>query len=146
LTQATASIFEDDMKKIRLTVYLDPKVHESLRSYAGTRRQPLSIMAEAAVAAFVDPEQRETAMVRRLGRIERQLDRLSRDTNISVEAFMVYVWLWLGANPPLPEQVAVAARASATERYDQFMETLGQRLAGNSKTSARLGGSDVAAN
>jgi len=86
-------------------------------------------MAEAAVAAFVDPEQKEIATLRRLGKTERQLDRLTRDSNISGEAFMVYVWLWLAANPPLPETVAVAARASATERYDEFMETLGRRLA-----------------
>ena len=122
------------MKKIRMTVYLDPKTYDQLCAYAGSRRQPLSIMAEAAVAAFVDPEQKEAGTTRRLGRIERQLERLARDTNISVEAFMVYVWLWLGANPPLPEQVAAAARASATERYDQFMETLGQRLATNSRS------------
>ncbi|HTM82235.1 CopG family transcriptional regulator [Asticcacaulis sp.] len=117
------------MKKIRVTVYLEPGVYANLRAYAASRRQPLSVMAEAAVAAFVDPEQREAVMVRKLGAIERQLDRMKRDANISIEAFMVYVWLWLGANPPLPEQAAVAARASATERYDQFMETLGQRLA-----------------
>lgn len=117
------------MKKIRLSIYLEPAVYDKLCAYAGSRRKPLSIMAEAAVAAFVDPEQREAVTLRRLGRIERQLDRLARDSNISIEAFMVYIWLWLGANPPLPEQVAVAARASATERYDQFMETLGQRLA-----------------
>ncbi|WP_438846339.1 CopG family transcriptional regulator [Asticcacaulis taihuensis] len=117
------------MKKIRMTIYLDPAVYDDLRAYAGSRRQPLSIMAEAAVAAFVNPEQRELAIVRKLGAIERQLDRMKRDANISIEAFMVYVWLWLGANPPLPEQAAIAARASATERYDQFMETLGQRLA-----------------
>lgn len=126
------------MKKIRLTVYLDPSVHDNLCAYAGARRQPLSIMAEAAVAAFVDPKQREADTVRRLGRIERQLDRLARDSNISVEAFMVFVWLWLSANPPLPEQVAAAAKASATERYDQFMESLGQRLASNAKTLARI--------
>lgn len=126
------------MKKIRMTVYLEPKTYDQLRAYAGSRRQPLSVMAEAAVAAFVDLEQKKAGTTRRLGRIERQLERLARDTNISVEAFMVYVWLWLGANPPLPEQVAAAARASATERYDQFMETLGQRLATNTKTVSRL--------
>lgn len=126
------------MKKMRMTVYLDPKTYDQLSAYAGSRRQPLSIIAEAAVAAFVDPEQKEAGMSRRLGRIERQIERLTRDTNISVEAFMVYIWLWLGANPPLPEQVAAAARASATERYDQFMETLGQRLAANTKTVSRL--------
>lgn len=126
------------MKKVRMTVYLDPKTYDQLYAYAGSRRQPLSIMAEAAVSAFVDPEQKEAGMARRLGRIERQVERLARDTNISVEAFMVYIWLWLGANPPLPEQAAAAARASATERYDQFMETLGQRLAANTRTVSRL--------
>ncbi len=126
------------MKKVRMTVYLDPKTYDQLCAYAGSRRQPMSIMAEAAVAAFVDPEQKEAGTVRRLGRIERQLDRLARDTNISVEAFMVYVWLWLSANPPLPEQAAAAARASATERYDQFMETLGQRLASNTRAMTQV--------
>lgn len=92
------------MKKIRMTVYLEPKTYDQLRAYAGSRRQPLSVMAEAAVAAFVDPEQKEAGTTRRLGRIERQLERLARDTNISVEAFMVYVWLWLGANPPFPSR------------------------------------------
>ena len=124
------------MKKIRMTVYLDPEVYDDLRAYAGNRRQPMSITAEAAVAAFVNPEQRELAIVRKLGAIERQLDRMKRDANISIEAFMVYVWLWLGANPPLPEQAAIAARASATERYDQFMETLGQRLAAGDRSQA----------
>jgi len=132
------------MKKIRLTVYLDPKVFDNLKAHAGARRQPLSIMAEAAVAAFVDPAQQEAATLRRLGRIERQLERLSRDSNISMEAFMVYIWLWLSANPPLPEPDALAARASATERYDQFMETLGQRLAKGAATTARLSTPDLA--
>ena len=128
------------MKKIRMTVYLEPKVYDDLRSYAGARRQPLSIMAEAAVAAFVDPEQKEIAVLRRLGRVERQLDRLVRDANISIEAFTLYVWLWLSANPPLPETAASAARASATERYDQFMETLGQRLASTKPNRRQLQG------
>jgi len=126
------------MKKIRMTVYLEPKVHDNLVAYAGARRQPLSIMAEAAVAAFVDPEQREVATQRRLGRIERQLDRLARDANISIEAFTVFVWLWLTANPPVPDDAAAAARASATLRYDQFMETVGQRLAAARPISSRL--------
>ncbi|ESQ83755.1 hypothetical protein [Asticcacaulis benevestitus] len=121
-----------------MTVYLDPKVYDQLRAYASSRRQPLSIMAESAIAAFVDPEQREMAMVRKLGAIERQLERCRRDANISLEAFMVYVWLWLGANPPLPEQAALAARASTTKRYDQFMETLGQRLAKGEGAQSRF--------
>jgi predicted transcriptional regulator len=121
---------ETDMKKIRLTVYLSRDVHDKLKVYAGSRQQPLSIMAEAGIAAFVDTDQRDATVVRRLASMERKLERLHRDSNISIEGFMVFVWMWLSANPPLAEHIAASARASATERYDQFMETLGQRLAG----------------
>ncbi len=125
------------MKKVRLTVYLDPTVYDNLRAYAAARRQPMSISGEAAIAAFVDPDQRDADTTRRLGRIERQLERLARDSNISLEAFMVYLWLWLGANPPFPDALTAAARASVAERYDQFMETLGQRLASGKASSFR---------
>lgn len=117
------------MKKVRLTVYLDPAIHDRLTAYALGRRQPMSIIAEAAVASFVDPVQQEASQARRLGRIERQIDRLVRDANISIESFALFIWLWLCANPPLPEHAAAVAQASATERYDQFVEKLGQRLA-----------------
>lgn len=125
------------MRKVRMTIYLEPDVHAHLADYAARRRQPLSIMVEAAVAAFVDPDARETQIIRRLSRIDRQLEKLSRDTNISIEGFFVFIWLWLAANPPNPEPDA-ATRASVTERYDRYMETLGQRLARGAKSSDRL--------
>jgi predicted transcriptional regulator len=125
------------MKKIRMTIYLEPDVHAHLADYAARRRQPLSIMVEAAVAAFVDPESREAQITRRLSRMDRQLEKLSRDTNISVEAFFVFIWLWLSANPANPEPDA-ATRASVTERYDRYMDALGQRLAKGGKGSDRL--------
>lgn len=94
-------------------------------------------MVEAAVAAFVDPEARETQILRRLSRMDRQLEKQSRDTNISLEAFFVFIWLWLSVNPANPEPDA-ATRASVTERYDRYMEALGQRLAKGGKGSDRL--------
>lgn len=125
------------MKKVRMTIYLEPEVHAHLADYAARRRQPLSIIVEAATAAFVDPEANETQILRRLSRMERQLEKLSRDTNISVEAFFVFIWLWLSANPGNPEPDA-ATRASVTERYDRYMEALGQRLAKRANGSDRL--------
>lgn len=125
------------MKKVRMTIYLEPGVHARLSDYAARRRQPLSIMVEAAVAAFVDPEASETQILRRLSRLERQLEKLSRDTNISVEAFFVFIWLWLAANPSNPEPDA-ATHASVTARYDRYMEALGQRLAEGARGSDRL--------
>lgn len=68
-------------------------------------------------------------LIRRLGKLERRLQKMERNSLITSEALMVYVWYWLVATPALPEHSQDAVRASATERYDMFMETLGQRLA-----------------
>lgn len=117
------------MKKSRLSVYLDKPTLDSLSVFAARQNQSLSLVAEAAIAAFVSPDSSGDSLLRRFNRLDRQLQRLERDAHISSEALMVFVWIWFTANPPLPEVSQAAARATATERYDAFMEALGQRLA-----------------
>ena len=39
-----------------------------------------------------------------------------------------FVRFWLTTTPPLPEPAAVAARAKAGARYDNFVAALGRRL------------------
>lgn len=117
------------MKKARLSVYLDQPIMEALSEFAARRRQSLSLIAEAAISSFVSPEQSTESLIRRLGKLERHLQKMERNSLITSEALMVYVWYWLLATPASPEHSQAAVRASATERYDTFMETLGQRLA-----------------
>ena len=130
------------MKKSRLSVYLDKDTLDALSAYAHRRGQPLSFVAERAIVAFVDPEQGEAAILKRLSRFERHLQHLERDMQISIESFMVFVWFWMTTNPPLPEPAMNAARAAATERYDAFMDTLGQRLAKGTTAKALFTQSD----
>jgi hypothetical protein len=117
------------MRKQQLTIYLDHDTAKALGEYAARRRYSQSMVAEAAIAAFVNPDEQHSDLLRRLNRIDHRLIRLERDTNISIEALMVFVRFWLNTTPPLPDHLTAAARASATARYDAFIETLGQRLA-----------------
>jgi hypothetical protein len=117
------------MRKSRLSVYLDQPLMDDLSSYAARQKQSLSLVAEAAIAAFVSPDQTADAVLRRLNRMDRLLQKLERDNAISSEALLVFVWNWLLSTPALPEAAQASARASATERYDAFMETLGRRIA-----------------
>jgi hypothetical protein len=117
------------MRKSRLSVYLDQPLMDDLSAYAARQKQSLSLVAEAAIAAFVSPDQTADAVLRRLNRIDRLLQKLERDNAISSEALLVFVWNWLLSTPALPEAAQASARASATERYDAFMETLGRRIA-----------------
>lgn len=120
------------MMKERLSVYLDPQVMRSLIDYAERRGKSKSLVAEAAISAFLSPdaaERQEATFARRLDRLGRQMERLERDVGISVEAVALFVRFWLTATPTLPEQAQAAARAKGAERYEAFIEALGRRLA-----------------
>jgi predicted transcriptional regulator len=118
-------------KKTQLSVYLDPEVMKTLSAYAVRREQPMSLIAEAAIASFLSPdadERREAAIAKRLDQQDRRLARLERDVGIGVETLALFVRFWLTTTPSLPEPAAQAARAKAGARYDSFVAALGRRL------------------
>ncbi|SFJ35491.1 hypothetical protein SAMN05216525_12320 [Bradyrhizobium sp. Gha] len=101
-------------KKAQISVYLDPEVMKTLSAYAARREQPMSLIAEAAIASFLSPdadERREAAIAKRLDQVDRRIARLERDIGISVETLALFVRFWLATTPPLPEPAAKAARA-----------------------------------
>jgi len=118
-------------KKAQMSVYLDPDVMSSLSAYAARRDQPMSLIAEAAIASFLSPdgdEQREAATAKRLDQIDRKIARIERDVGISLETLAQFIQFWLTTTPSLPEPAAKAARAQAGARYDSFVAALGRRL------------------
>ncbi|WP_354130820.1 MULTISPECIES: CopG family transcriptional regulator [unclassified Bradyrhizobium] len=123
------------MKKIQLSIYLDPETFKTLEAFAQRRGQPKSLVAEAAIAAFLSPDdsdRREAAIAKRLDRIARLLERLERNDGITLETIALFIRFWLTSTPALPEHSTPAARAKGAERYDRFVEVLGRRLASGS--------------
>ena len=118
-------------KKQRLSVYLDPDVMQALVAYSARRDQSRSLIAEAAIASFLSPddaERREAVVAKRLDQLDRRMTRLERDLGIAMESLAVFIRFWITTTPALPEPAAQAARAKANERYDAFVAVLGQRL------------------
>ena len=119
-------------KKAQISVYIDPDIMTMLADYAARREQSQSMIAEAAIASFLSPddaERREAAIAKRLDQLDRRMTRLERDIGISVETLAIFVRFWLATTPALPEPAAQAARAKAGERYEAFITALGRRLA-----------------
>ena len=119
-------------KKTQISVYIDPDIMTMLADYAARREQSQSMIAEAAIASFLSPddtERREAAIAKRLDQLDRRMTRLERDIGISVETLAIFVRFWLATTPALPEPAAQAARAKAGERYEAFITALGRRLA-----------------
>ena len=119
-------------KKSKVTVYLDPDVTSALADFAARRDRSQSMIAEAAIASFLSPddaERREAIVAKRLDQMDRRMTRVERDVGIAVESLAVFIRFWLATTPALPEPAAKAARAKAGERYEAFISALGRRLA-----------------
>ena len=119
-------------KKRKVTVYLDPAVEKALVEFAARRDRSQSMIAEAAIASFLSPddaERREAIVARRLDQIDRRFTRMERDVGIAVETLAVFIRFWLATTPALPEPAAKAAKAKVGERYEAFITSLGKRLA-----------------
>ena len=74
------------MAKVRLNVYFDPALFDQLEATATSRRVPKTHIVEAALASFLTPDeadQREAALVRRLDRMTRAIERFERDQEIA---------------------------------------------------------------
>ena len=120
------------MKKVRLSVYLEPPVLAKLEAHADRRGKSKSLVAEAAIASYVSPdaaERLEAALARRIDRLTHQNERLERDLAISIEMSALFIRFWLNTSPPLPESARASAEARGADRYQRFMEALGHRLA-----------------
>ncbi|MBL7234184.1 CopG family transcriptional regulator [Komagataeibacter oboediens] len=134
------------MKRVRrkqqITVYLDPVLAETLGDLATRRRQSQSMLVETALAAFLSPEdgKGEGALNRRLERLDRRIGHMERDLGINVETLALFIRFWLLTTPPLPEPTAAAARAQATARYEQFIETLARHLSTGHRLHQDLSG------
>ncbi|MEF9601788.1 CopG family transcriptional regulator [Paracoccus sp. PXZ] len=119
-------------KKRKTTIYLDPEVEKTLADFAARREQSQSMIAEAAIASFLSPddaERREAIVSKRLDQLDRRMTRLERDVGIAVETLAVFIRFWITTTPALPEPAAQAARAKSSERYEAFITALGRRLA-----------------
>lgn len=129
------------MTKIRLNVYFDPDLFDQLEATATSRRVPMTHIVEAALASFLTPDeadQREAALVRRLDRMTRAIERFERDQEIAGEAMALFIRFWLSAIPPIQDDLREAAMAQGKERYTGFVETLARRLAKGSTLAKEL--------
>lgn len=128
-------------KKKKTTVYLDPDVERSLAESAARRGQSQSMIAEAAIASFLSPddvERREAIVAKRLDQLDRRMTRIERDIGIAVESLAVFIRFWISTTPALPESAAQATRAAASKRYEAFITALGRRLAAGPKLRQEL--------
>jgi len=114
----------------RLNVSLPVEMIAQINDLADRKRLTRSAIVEAAVNSFLSPDsadQKEAAFARRLDRLSRQIQRLERNSGLSVETLALFIRFWLTITPPLPPEAQAAAQAKGRERYEGFIEALARR-------------------
>ncbi len=110
---------------------LPPDLVRQLDGFARTKRVSRTAIVEAALTSYLTPDganRLEAALVRRLDRITRQLDRLEWHIELSNETLALFVRFWLTTNAPLPDTAMKAAQAMGRERWERFVESLSRRM------------------
>jgi predicted transcriptional regulator len=117
--------------KCRLSVYIEPTLMARLSELAKRKKQSMSLVAEAAIASFLTPDEddrREAAIVRRLDRLTRQAERMERDLAVSIEAVALFIRCWVTVASSMPDNLQELAQAKGRDRFASFLGMLGQRL------------------
>jgi hypothetical protein len=115
----------------RMNVYLPPGLLHEVADLAACKKLSRSAIMEAAVTSFLSPDgadRREAAFTRRLDRLTRQVQRLERNTGVTMEMLALFARFFFSVTPQLPPHAQASAQAKGRERYEGLVKALGQRL------------------
>lgn len=117
--------------KVETKVYLPADLSKALDQLAIRSRRPKSEIIRAAVASFLSPdgaERSEAALLRRLDRMNKHMERLEREAQVGNEALAIFIRTWLGTTPLVSAADEPATRALGQKRYGNFIQALSRRL------------------
>lgn len=127
--------------KPKLSAYVSDSVAQRLELAARRPGTNKSAIVDAALDRFLNPERDtsgDAALIRRLDRMSRQLDRADRDLSIMAETIALFVRYYLTITPPLPSGDQDAARALGRERFEMFVAQVGKRVASGGRLVADI--------
>jgi hypothetical protein len=104
-------------------------LRKKLREYAAKKGVSESSVNHAALARYLDDTNHDDAVLRRLDRIERNQERGQRDSDFFVEAFAVFVQIWMAHTPRLADADKPSAEQSALQRFREYAEHVVEKIA-----------------
>lgn len=129
------------MKKARLQVRLGEKAETLLSRAAERPGVTKASIVEAAIVELLSPKedsQEYAALIKRLDKLTRAMERLADDASAQTETLALYILYYLCITPPLPEQNRAAAEALGQKRFERFISQVGDRLMGQERFTDTL--------
>ncbi len=126
--------------KTRVSFLLSPDIVRRLDEVSAEPGAKKSDIVESALAHFLAERAHDgdSALLRRLDQISRQLQRLGRDSEIVLETIALFVRYYLTITPPLPAADQEAARALGRARFEVFVAQVGRHLGGGGNLARQV--------
>ncbi|MBL8552270.1 MAG: ribbon-helix-helix protein, CopG family [Hyphomonadaceae bacterium] len=106
------------------SVYLPDDLKAKVARLADAQgRSASSVVVEAVRLKFArKDEPAEGITIRHLARLEARVDKAVRDGALIKETVLLFVRVWLEHNPPIEEHLEESAAASASARFERFLD------------------------
>jgi hypothetical protein len=118
--------------------YVNPELSDRLKAYCASTNTTESAVVEAALREYLTGTSAQAAMLRRLDRLDRAVQRVHRDATFYGEALGEYLRVWYAYTPELPDAGKREASLRSTVRYQAFVRQLAARLSGGRSLIAEL--------
>ncbi|GAB4531852.1 MAG: hypothetical protein Kow00133_20400 [Amphiplicatus sp.] len=129
------------MTKPRINIHVSEKAASLLAQAAAAPGASKASIVDAALLSLLAPksDDREyAAILKRLDRMTRAMERLAGDAAAQTETLALYILYYLCITPPLPDGARAAAEALGRRRFNHFIAQVGDRLMGKERYTDAL--------
>lgn len=117
-------------QRVRIHPYIHPDLAGRIKDYGAARGLTGSQVVHAALTQYLDGTSDMGLVLGRLNLLGRALESIHRDLLLFLEAFAVFVELWLAYTPSLPKEAKDPARRAAAARFQDFKQFVVERFQG----------------
>jgi hypothetical protein len=105
------------------SVYLPGDLRAKVDRIAGAQgRSASSVIVEAVRLRIAPKDDPAPVSLGQITRLEARIDKAIRDGAMIKETLLLFVRVWLEHNPPLDEHLEESAAASASARFERFLD------------------------
>ncbi len=117
-------------ERVRLQPYVDAPLARQLDAYSAATGKTTSFVVQAALRQYLDRTDDKVLLMGQIARLRRAWEHTPRDRELHMEAFALYVKLWLAPTPQIADSAKDYARTTAESRFAEFQEYLVEQYEG----------------
>jgi len=110
--------------------YLSDDLLDRFKKFTAASGATESSVVEAALTEYLDQTSHKRMLLKRLNSIGAALERLERDSTITMETLGAFVHMWMVHNPKVPDGREDLQRKAAAPRFAAFQSYVTKQITG----------------